>query len=396
MNAAVWRYDVRSRKFEIFAEGTSNPWGMDFDANGNCFLCCCVIPHLFHIVPGGIYIRQAGSSFNPYAYGYMKEICDHTHHKESGWAHAGLLCLDGEHVPEPYRGSVIMGSIHGCSIKRDVLRKHGSSFIASHAEDFLVSGDKNFRPINLRWGPNGDIFVIDWHDQNPCHQAKPDSWDKERGRVYRIHRKQPSARRTRFPPTNEKLLLAELIGNDNPWIYRTAWRLLVEQAPNLSPAQLHDLMEIAEKFADKDPNPAVQVRASMYLARFVAGEPVYKNPAVRACLIRELKALAGAEALGEWLAKLVPGEQSPDVRREIASYAIRSAPGERTTMLLHELLKHKEDANDPMIPQLIWLAYERQIAKASGVASAPRDRPGDTLGEKGALGALTQPRSPKP
>ena len=65
---------------------------MDFDPHGQCFLACCVIPHLFHMVPGGTYKRQAGASFNPYAYGLLKEICDHIHHKESGWAHAGLLC----------------------------------------------------------------------------------------------------------------------------------------------------------------------------------------------------------------------------------------------------------------------------------------------------------------
>ena len=48
-----------------------------------------MIPHLYHIVPGGIYKRQAGASFNPHVYGYLNEICDHTFHKESGWAHAG-------------------------------------------------------------------------------------------------------------------------------------------------------------------------------------------------------------------------------------------------------------------------------------------------------------------
>src|SRR5262249_52750079 len=72
MNAAVWRYGVEAKKFEIFGEGTSNPWGMDFDSRGQCFLACCVIPHLFHISPGGVYERQAGASFNPYAYGLLK------------------------------------------------------------------------------------------------------------------------------------------------------------------------------------------------------------------------------------------------------------------------------------------------------------------------------------
>ena len=35
------------------------------------------LPHAFHIVPGGNYIRQAGASFNAYAYGYLHEISDH-------------------------------------------------------------------------------------------------------------------------------------------------------------------------------------------------------------------------------------------------------------------------------------------------------------------------------
>src|SRR5438105_4920024 len=190
MNAAVWRYHPKTKKFEIFAEGTSNPWGMDWrNTDGQFILCCCVIPHLYHIVPGGIYRRQAGTSSNPYAYGEIKEICDHTFHRESGWAHAGLISLDAPHIPESYRDSVIFGSIHGCSVKRNVLRKNGSTYTASRADDFLVSGDKNFRPIHMKWGPLGDIYLIDWHDQNPCHHAEPDSWDYERGRVYRIQLK---------------------------------------------------------------------------------------------------------------------------------------------------------------------------------------------------------------
>ena len=41
----------------------------------------------------------------------------------------------------------------------------------------------------MRWGPTGDIYLIDWHDQNPCHQTNPDDWDYEHGRVYRIQLK---------------------------------------------------------------------------------------------------------------------------------------------------------------------------------------------------------------
>src|SRR5262245_50873054 len=67
-SAAVWRYHPQTKQFEVFAEGTSNPWGFDYDANGSCFLTACVIPHLFHMSPGGLYIRQAGQNRNPYAF----------------------------------------------------------------------------------------------------------------------------------------------------------------------------------------------------------------------------------------------------------------------------------------------------------------------------------------
>src|SRR4029078_12085990 len=86
INGGVWRFPPTKKTFEVFAEGTSNPWGMDWrNTDGQFILACCVIPHLYHIVPGGIYRRQAGVSFHPHVYSYLQEICDHTFHKESGW-----------------------------------------------------------------------------------------------------------------------------------------------------------------------------------------------------------------------------------------------------------------------------------------------------------------------
>ena len=65
VNAAVARFHPRTKKFEVFADGTSNPWGVDFDRYGNAFVSACVIDHLFHMAPGGIYSaagRHAGES----------------------------------------------------------------------------------------------------------------------------------------------------------------------------------------------------------------------------------------------------------------------------------------------------------------------------------------------
>ena len=52
LNAGVWRFHPTTKKFELFAEGTSNPWGIDWNDYGHSFITVCVIPHMFHIIQG--------------------------------------------------------------------------------------------------------------------------------------------------------------------------------------------------------------------------------------------------------------------------------------------------------------------------------------------------------
>jgi putative membrane-bound dehydrogenase-like protein len=365
LNAGVWRYHPKTKKFEVFAEGTSNPWGMDWrNTDGEFILCCCVIPHLYHIVPGGVYRRQAGASFNPYAYGEIKEICDHTFHKESGWAHAGLISLDAPHIPEKWRNSVIFGSIHGCSVKQNILKRNGSSFIASRGDDFLVSGDKNFRPINMKWGPGGDIYLIDWHDQNPCHQAKPDAWDYEHGRIFRI-----SVNGSKLPHVNLRSMgpedLLAKFGDPDPYLNRQALRLAYERfADRPIPAintpklrrweELRGLYAIGNELTFK--SGIVHGEASLalaWLARFAANRGTLSDA--------EIADMASAV---KWFPDSTV-RSDPVSRREFASAALRVADTKDVRQLLHDLMWSPEDSNDPLIPHLVWLAYEKTLARAT-------------------------------
>jgi putative membrane-bound dehydrogenase-like protein len=410
MNAAVWRFHPKTKKFEIFAEGTSNPWGLDWrNTDGQFILACCVIPHLYHIVPGGIYKRQAGASYNPYAYGEIKEICDHTFHKESGWAHAGLISLDAPHIPEKYRNSVIFGSIHGCSVKQNILKPNGSSFTATRGDDFLVSGDKNFRPINMKWGPNGDIYLIDWHDQNPCHQAAANSWDYERGRVYRIQLKDTKACKTfdLSKWTDDELValsrgwvgggglgqriagpkLRDITRHDTPgnpsptpyWV-RTAGRLLTERWEKLEEKTKEGLLntlghdywhQAAGGASEKQVQFGIDgtFRHEEWMRQSRPGTPKSYNAVGRAGLVRALvEASPGPDGLKR-LTELAGKEQHVNVRRELASAAIRLADKHDVSELVRALMKHKEDATDPLIPHLTWLAYEKVISKKDGAAN---------------------------
>jgi len=380
MNAAVWRLQPKTKKFEIFAEGTSNPWGIDFrNTDGQAILACCVIPHLYHIVPGGIYKRQAGASYNPYAYGAIQEISDHTFHKESGWAHAGLLSLDVPHMPERFRNSVIFGSIHGCSVKQNILKPNGSSYTASRGDDFLQSGDKNFRPINMKWGPNGDIYLIDWHDQMPCHQAKAEEWDYERGRVYRIQLKDRKGKKAEDlrKKTHTELMKIVMTETD-PYLYRTALRM----AGALSEVEL----KIAARGLDQETASRKDMRYLQLIASANAYEKVrLDNKAVVEDsqfdvfkpdeLAFFVRMLPGAKSIEEDMLKAATRMASLTkviaVRRELASAAIRLADKHDVTELVHALMKRKEDAKDPLIPHLTWLAYEKVLAKAPRPTNNP-------------------------
>ncbi|OWK36133.1 PVC-type heme-binding CxxCH protein [Fimbriiglobus ruber] len=404
MNAAVWRYHPQRKTFEIFAEGTSNPWGMDWrNTDGQFILACCVIPHLFHIVPGGVYKRQAGAHSNPYAYGQINEICDHTFHKESGWAHAGLISLDAPHIPEKYRNSVIFGSIHGCSVKQNILKPNGSTYTASRGDDFLVSGDKNVRPINMKWGPLGDIYLIDWHDQNPCHQAAADSWDYERGRVYRIQLKGTQTKKAKDIGNATSKELAEYLKSDNPYEFRTSLRLTnerVQERESLKSSLGQDEGFTVQKEFKPLPAyarplclttlPALTVRSALidravlsgrwFLAseenfrRVWEGFDRYKSEEAWALTIRRWadEAENDLDAL-RFLCEKSGVRNIPQIaRREFASAAIRLAGtleagnligAEEVGDLIHNLMAYKEDASDPVIPHLVWIAYEKVLVK---------------------------------
>ena len=113
LNAGVWRYHPTRHQFEVFSHGTSNPWGVDFDDNGQAFITACVIPHLWHGIQGARYQRQGGQHADANTYDDIKTIALHRHYLGStphggngksdsaGGGHARATGPDG---PEGRRG----------------------------------------------------------------------------------------------------------------------------------------------------------------------------------------------------------------------------------------------------------------------------------------------------
>lgn len=173
-------------RHEVFADGTSNPWGCDYDAAGNWFVEACVIDHLFHMAPGGLYQRQGGAPENPYAYELLPSIVNHKHFRA---AYAGIQVYQGGRYPEDTWGHLFFGNIHDNAIHEEKVEPVGATFKASPVRDFLRANDGWFRPVSIQTGPDGFLWVMDWCDKYPCYQnaqANPEGVDRDKGRIWRI------------------------------------------------------------------------------------------------------------------------------------------------------------------------------------------------------------------
>ena len=104
-----------------------------------------------------------------------------------GHAHCGLMIYLGGTWPEEYRGQLFMGNIHGHRLNMDVLKTQGLRlYVASHGPDFLLANDAWARFINMRYGPDGNVYLIDWYDKQACHHGDVNIWDRDNGRIYKI------------------------------------------------------------------------------------------------------------------------------------------------------------------------------------------------------------------
>lgn len=396
INAGVWRYHPTKRAFEVFAEGSSNPWGIDFDAYGQCFIEACVIPHLFHVIQGARYQRQAGNHFNPYVYDDIKTIADHVHYAGEkgphagnnrsgaaggGHAHAGLLIYQGASWPQDYLGKIFMNNIHGYRINMDIPVRSGSGFVGKHGADLINFNDKSSQVINLLADQNGSVYMIDWYDQNQCHHGRADGHDRSNGRIFKIvYKNQP------WTPVDLKkesdAALVQMQLHVNEWHVRHARRILQERGPN--PTVHAALMKIAT--SDQPDSKRLRALWALHATGGLteeAGLGFLKDQGeyMRAWTIQLLlENPAAGEPVLQNMTRLAQEDPSPVVRLYLAS-ALQRIPVPQRGPILNGLLAHAEDAQDHNLPLMYWYAAEpvaganaAQAAALLGKSKIPRLR----------------------
>lgn len=372
IDGGVWRYHPIKDRFEVVAHGFSNPWGLDFDDRGQAFITACVIPHLWHVIPGGIYHRQGGEHLNPYVFDDIKTIADHRHRS----AHGGARVYLADEFPAEYRGRIFMANIHEHALLTDILEPRGSGFIGRHGNDALLANDPKWVGFSVETGPDGAVYVLDWHDADICGASINDG---ETGRIYRFAPQGLPGKTGLDLAARSDLELVELQAHRNDWYVRRA-RVLLQQRAAAGKLDAAVAPRLWAMLASASTEP-LRLRA-LWALHVTNNLPVDRLTAlldhadahVRAWAIQLLcEDRAPGDAALEKFADLASKDPSPVVRLYLASALQRLVPAQRWRVAAG-LLGHVEDANDHNLPKLIWYGVEPLVPAEPGRALALAER----------------------
>jgi putative membrane-bound dehydrogenase-like protein len=396
LSCCIWRFHPTRRIFEVVAEGTTNPWGMDWNAFGDAFFTNTVIGHLWHLIPGAHYRRMYGEDLNPHVYQLMEQCADHFHWdtgqdwtksraSESGrvsekndtlgggHAHCGALIYQADAFPSEWRGKLLTLNFHGRRINVDRLERDGSGYTGKHDRDFAFFGDPWFRGVDLIQAPDGGIYIADWSDAGECHDN--DGIHRTSGRIFKIVAGNQN-RNEALPIDLRTWTDGKLIaGHDskNEWIVRTARRLLQErsaQSPNVAD-------ELRASLSSADALRATRALWTLAACDRVTMDDLAKTSRhsdenVRAVTVRLLAERLGSPAFAKGtsppevaaLRNLAAKEESPRVRLALAA-ALQRVPLPDRAGVADPLLR-SERPTDRNLALALWYGIEAIAHNAKG------------------------------
>ena len=178
-SAGIWRFNPDTWRLDVFTKGGCNPWGHHWDQYGNSFFTDGAGGKgIYHAMEGATYftyadMRREADSISPGSYPKF----------------ASVEVVHSPNFPADWQGSVITCDFRAHRVVRFGLTDNGSTFQTKEMPDVLRSTNVTFRPIDLRFGPDGALYVADW--SNPIIQHgevdfRDPRRDKEHGRIWRV------------------------------------------------------------------------------------------------------------------------------------------------------------------------------------------------------------------
>lgn len=378
--AGVWRYEPIEQRFEVFAHGTSNPWGLDYDEHGQFFMTHCRSfwgkGGTTHVMHGGHYWNQVNGGYSPFISNIGIASAPHlqnfllasarydsgeggagrpgTGEIFGGHSHVGTAIYLGDNWPKEYRNHLLTHNLHGHQLNHQINRREAGGYNSIHAgNDLFLCSDPAFVGVDLAVGPDGAVYMSDWVDTRHCHNPGIEQWDRGNGRIYRMKYDatyKPN-RRDWTQASDEQLVQALSLSDD--WHVRAARLVLSSRyGGKTAPAAL---IETIRQLGRDSDDPRIQLSSLWALESLKAVQDTDidrwladSNETLRSWGVRLLKSSSKLPALAQ-------KDNSLMVRREIALAAGRL--GEKESLTAIEILcKQPENNIDRDLPVILWQA----------------------------------------
>jgi putative membrane-bound dehydrogenase-like protein len=346
IEGGIWRFHPEHKVFEAICHGTVNPWGHDWDENGELFFINTVIGHLWHAIPGAHFKESFGESSNPAIYERLDMIADHYHYDTTGsWtasrdgkandlggghAHIGMMIYQADRWPERYHNKLFTLNMHGQRANVERLERQGAGYVGRHEPDFCISADPFFRGLEISVGPRGNAYVLDWSDTGECHEHT--GVHRTSGRIYKVGYGEEADRKA-SQETPDVIDKPACMGGSGK--LPELWRQY--QAGQTTPQQLRELLR------DRDEHLrvwAIRLLTDLWPLDTIVGPragAVYPDdPASRAAFVR-----------------MAREDSSGLVHLTLAS-TLQRLPVKHRADLAMELVKHDRHAEDRDLPALVW------------------------------------------
>jgi putative heme-binding domain-containing protein len=341
----IWRYRPETEQLDVFVRGFVNTWGHHFDKYGQSLITDGAYGEgVNHGIPGAYYVTAVGASrilsgMNP---GSPK--------------HCGLEVVSGRHLPDDWQGNVITNDFRGHRVCRFVLRDAASTYESREMTEIIKTNHPAFRPIDVKMGPDGAIYVADWY--NPIIQHgevdfRDPRRDKTHGRIWRITAKgRPLVPKPKLVDATVPELLEQLKSPEG-WTRQAAKRVLKERGADAVLPALDAWVKALPADAEHSRLEAEWVRQSFGLSTMATLEPLLaaKDPHVRSAAVRIVSdSWMNLNKSGAWSESALKDEH-PQVRLE----AVRAVAGWKVPTAVEHALGVLKLPMDPVLDYALWL-----------------------------------------
>lgn len=362
LGQAIWRYHPTRYAFEVFAEGGGNTFGVAFDEVGRVYSGTNWGKYRgLHYVQGGYYVKgwgKHGPLTNPYALGFF----EHMPHKGNADRLTHTFLFYGEPAMPELKGRIIGVNALQKRVQVTKIEPDRSTFRTTEEPFLLTTPDGRFRPVDVKAGPDGALYIADLYEPRINHVDPRDNWDKATGRIWRVRPKEyaPAEKADFNRRTTRELSV--LLESESRYARQTALRVLGARKDRSALAGLEELMGDRGQVALEALWAAYQIAGLDEKTALRALEHV--NPHVRRWAVRLVgDDRSATRAVAEALARRAAEENDAEVRSQLASSAKR-LPGATCLAILEALWKHDGDVDDPHIPLLTWWALEAKAESA--------------------------------